>query len=68
MTHYPPHIKPLPNTTVLLVHYYDDETEPAVSTGSVGDDGEWTWDHLAYRDDGLSITFWMPLPLIPERP
>jgi hypothetical protein len=69
MTHYPPHIKPLPNTTVLLVHYFDDpDDEPAVSTGSLGDDGLWTWDNIMYRDEELSVDCWLPLPLIPERP
>lgn len=69
MTHYPPHIKPLPYTTVLLVHYFDEpDDDPAISTGSVDADGAWTWDNPVYRDEELSVTFWMPLPLIPERP
>lgn len=72
MTHFPPHIKPLPNETVLLIHHFADDREPIVMTGFVNEDGVWVWHDPLLLDDATeepyTVTAWMPLPLIPERP
>lgn len=71
MTHYPPHIKPLPNTTVLLVHYT--ERDYICESGFVDDRGEWQWHNPHHHPEfnertALRVDLWLPLPLIPERP
>lgn len=76
MTHYPPHIKPLPYTTVLLIHYCDSPDDenpiaPVCETGVVDEEGNWLWHnpHAVDEDEvPLVVHAWMPLPLIPERP
>lgn len=69
MTHYPPHIKPLPHTTVLLIHY--GESDVTCETGFVDEGGAYLWHNPHAVDDDevpLVVHAWMPLPLIPERP
>lgn len=69
MTHYPPHIKPMPCETVLLIHYTA-RGDYICETGFVNDHGEWLWhnpNHNAEGDEPLDVHEWRPLPLIPAR-
>lgn len=71
MTHFPPHIKPLPYETVLLLHWYDDEPdrEPLCETGYYSDTaGRYWWHNAVHNTDEVSVHAWLQLPLIPERP
>lgn len=69
MSHFPPHIKPLPWETVLLIHYTDPEREPICESGYVDEEGLYWWHNSLHNDEErLPVHAWMPLPLIPERP
>lgn len=70
MSHFPPHIKPLPWETVLLIHWYDEtpDNEPLCESGYLHPEHGYVWHNPIHNTDEVPAHAWMPLPLIPERP